>query len=179
MKKNNYLIACLVLFFACIFKSNADTEFRWVKIFDYEAYGPEDLVEYNDETVFNLLNALSLYQTDSIYSLNTGETYRLRVTYDYEVDSCYATYDYVPTSYEVDGFWTYANYANLVSPDEFYGFYNIELDLPLSYDPDDYPDADSDFFDWLDVVNGPHFRICLTGLSYIKIEILAWREVEI
>lgn len=176
------LLSTILFIFVALNNSYADLEYQWVRLYYYETYNIEDFFEYNDETFIDLEHTLESIQTDSINGLIPGETCRLRITYNnYNIDSCYAIYDFIPESYEVDGFWTYRNNGLLVAPDYFYGIYNIELDDPIPYDPDEYSDSDreAEFFTWLDINCGPYFVIGTTGLSHIKIEILAYREVEI
>jgi|GEM_PF-3075393 len=171
-----------VLFFAITLNSGyAGWEYRWVSLysFDEQITFNESFFEYYDETYVDLGNSLIYNQTDSIYGLVPGETCILKVTYDNSTDSCFTVYNYIPESYQEDGFWTYENKGILASPDGFYGIYNIELDNPLPYDEGDESESEPDegFFTWISMCNGPHFVIGMTGLSYIKIEILAYREV--
>ena len=172
-----------VLFFVITLNSGyAGWEYRWVSLYTFEENVTfnGNSFEYYDETYVNLGNTLIYHQTASIYGLVPGETYKLKVTYDNTIDSCFTVYDFVRESYQVDDdFWMYENNGILASPDGFYGIYNVELDAPLPYDDGDYSDLDpdDDFFTWMSMCNGPHFVIGMTGLSYIKIEILAYREV--
>ena len=160
------------LFAVFTINSYADIEWKWVRIFNrLFFYDFCQVFEYYDQTIVDL----SGYQEYLQDSLNIGETYMLKASWGTHADSCLATYDYIPESYELDGFWTYANNGNLMSPDGYMGIYNIEeTDY---YCPEDYPDAEEDELIWHMLSAGTHFLLNNTGALIIRVEIYAWRAV--
>jgi len=165
------LIACIIVFLACIV--NVKAECQWVKIYEYESTDLSDFVECNDETILPMMDPI---HGDSLYQILTnGVTYKVKVYSNYSdiYDSCFAVYDYVPESYEIDGFWTYANNGCLASPDGYFGIYNI-LCSPNGSEPIDwenYPDYSEEEMVGLWAQSGMHFSICTTGIFHVKIEI--------
>jgi hypothetical protein len=167
-----------VVLFAVSTNGFADMVYKWVNVYVFDTSEMGSIFDYSDESYVDLMNTMQSYQVDSTNELIPGETYKLRITYDNTIDSCYAIYDFVPESYELDGFWTYANTGLIVSPDDFYGIYNIQLDPPYLYNLEEYPDEEPDFYTWLGISSGTYFKIGLTGLSHIRIEIQVYKEVE-
>ena len=167
-----------VVLFAVSTNGFADMVYKWVNVYVFDTSEMGSIFDYSDESYVDLMNTMQSYQVDSTNELIPGETYKLRITYDNTIDSCYAIYDFVPESYELDGFWTYANTGLIVSPDDFYGIYNIQLDPPYLYNLEEYPDEEPDFYTWLGISSGTYFKIGLTGLSHIRIEIQVYKEEE-
>ncbi len=177
------LIACIIVFLACIV--NVKAEYQWVKIYEYESTDPSDFVECNDETILPMVEPLiDPIAEDTIFlyrELTNGVTYKVKVYSNYSdiCDSCFAVYDYVPESYEIDGFWTYANNGCLVSPDGYYGIYNMYCSQNGSepIDWEDYPDYSEEELAGLWAQSGMHFTICTTGIFHVKIEVYDFQWV--
>ena len=162
------LLLTAALFMAASNCRADDPDRERIFYFNSLEHGEESFVSYLDETYIGD----AYLHRDSIYfpTLIPGRTYLLKVTYDYNnVDSCFVNYNYIPESYEIDGFWTYANSGTLAEPNGFYGFYNIDHDQIINYD--EYPDASEEDLFYLETLAGFHFKIVLSNVICIKIEI--------
>lgn len=175
MKKFKFF-ACVILFFTCVV--NIKAEYKWVSIFDYTCNDPGYLLEFNDQTYIPLTQ-LTATELCELTHLSQGETCILKVYYDsYGLcDSCFTTYNYIPESYEYDGFWYYEDQGSLIAPDWYYGLCNINSNGLTPIDEEDYPDYTEEELEMLSVQSGRHFFIDATGFTYLRIQVLAWRYV--
>ena len=131
--KTNLIMRKLTIFFLLMIITMGSFAGRnRIFYFDSSEHGGEDFYVFYDETYLgsNYLNRDTAY----FPTLIPGKVYLLKVTTDYtDVDSCFVSYDYVSESYEIDGFWIYANTGSLVEPSGMYGFYNINHDAVINY----------------------------------------------
>lgn len=175
--KHSKFFACVILFFTCVV--NIKAEYKWVKIYDYETDNYENVVEYHDQTYLPLSEDSANLMMNF---LNPGETYILKVFYGnsgiLNIDSCYTAYNYIPESYQEDGFWTYANYGILADPSGYYGIYNIALTEPLPIEWGEDSEYSEEEAMGIIVQSDKYFIIEETGLTYLRFEIYAYRDVE-
>ena len=171
MKKLCFLLFCSFFMTMNSFADNPDR----IRIFYFNSDEIPDhsFLVYNDETYIGS----DYLHRDSIYfpTLIPGKTYLLKVTCNYtDIDSCFVSYDYVSQSYEIDGFWTYANTGSLVEPSGMYGFYNTDHDDIINYE--DYPDPTYEELEFLNLISGFYFHYVSSYVSTIKIEIYEYLD---
>ena len=174
--------ACVILFFTCSVSNYAQLHLK--RIFSFETdfiTGYEQYIEYNDQYIlpmdFTVLRYyLELGNHDS--TLIPGETCMLKIYYDPIdtecVDSCFTTYNYVPESYEYDGFWIEADAGSIVVPGGNFGLYNIAEDVP--YDVEDYPDLSDEEYQGIHALHGPCILSDDAFGTYLKVEIYVYRN---
>ena len=170
-------MACMIMFFASVLKGVA--EYKWVKVFEYTVENPEEWVEYNDEVYLPMQHLDSLHELSN--QIIPGETCIMKIYTGYPlnpyIDSCYAVYDYIPESYEVDGFWTYANNGSLIEPGGEYGICNINEANPIDWE--EYSDYSEEEMNGIIVQSDMFFYMATSAVpTYVKIEILAYRYVD-
>ena len=171
-------MVCMIMFFASVLKSSA--EWRWEVVYEYMCYESTDWVEYNDEVYLPMQHPES--DRDELRNqIIPGETCIMKIytgnPLNPYIDSCYAIYDYIPESYEIDGFWTYANNGSLIEPGGEYGICNINGATPIDWE--EYPDYSEEEMNGIIVQSDMFFYMATSAVpSYIKIEILAYRYVD-
>lgn len=106
MKRIVCVLFCSILFVIHCYADDPDRQL--IFYFDSYEHGEISFVEYLEELY---LGSDCMHRTDSAFqNLIPGKTYLLKVTTNYtNVDSCFVSYNYVSESYEIDGFWIYAN----------------------------------------------------------------------